>query len=124
MSKLTFEFQGTAGEVDTDARDLAQWIQETEDLNVEVETLVAQPGPGELGGYAEAVEVVVGLAPYGSALITIIGTYLLERVRRGPVRGRVRMADGSSLSISAASAADVDHVERSLRNYLLPKEGS
>jgi len=92
-----------AGETLTD---LATWIQERTELDARVTLRTRPPRPGELGGVADAVEVIAVATP----LAKVVLGWLNERAKNARVSLKIGKTGGGDVTveIEAGEAATQD----------------
>jgi len=101
-----------AGETLTD---LATWIQERTELDARVTLRTRPPRPGELGGVADAVEVIAAATP----LAKVVLGWLTERTKNSRVSLKIGRTGGGDVTveIEAGEAATQDLI-KNLRTVL------
>ncbi|ARX81650.1 MULTISPECIES: effector-associated constant component EACC1 [Streptomyces] len=115
MNEISIAFQGTPKEIDADSRDLAQWLEETENLDVEVRPRVTPPRPGEAGGWVEMLQLVLAAAP---VVVPFLQTWLERRAQRGRVTFTLTASTGETEEIVVERPADVPETMRRVRLLL------
>ena len=98
-------------------RDLAEWIEGNDDVVAVASVRTREPGPGELGGVADAVEVLAALTP----LAKVVVDWLKERLKNGVVDVTATKADGTSVHIKAADEAAAQRLIPQLTEFFRPE---
>lgn len=119
MTEFLISFDGDPDEVDTDARDLREFLSQDGALRGRVANRLVPPAPGEQGGVADAVQYATELGPLVLQPFTL---WLAARLRKG--KGQVKITlhrpDGTELKVSADSLADVQAVLDRVEGFLDP----
>ncbi|MGP4003122.1 effector-associated constant component EACC1 [Streptomyces sp. 8N706] len=115
---LTFEFDGAAAEADSLARDLAEWLDDDEDLRGAARVRMAPPAPGEQGALADAVEVAGVVEPLVTAGVGAFAMWLAERVKARRIVFRAVRPDGARIELSAGTAAEAAAVREDLERFV------
>lgn len=97
-------------------QDLAEWIDENDDVEAVADVRTREPGPGELGGVADAVEVLAALTP----LAKVVASWLKERLKNGVVDITATKADGTSMHIKAADEGAAERLIPRLSEFFQP----
>lgn len=101
-----------AGEALTD---LAAWIQERTELDARVTVHTRPPLPGELGGVADAVEVIAAATP----LAKVILGWLNERAKNARISLKIAKTGGGDVTIEIeAGEAAAQQAITNLRSVL------
>ncbi|MDH6113394.1 hypothetical protein P3T36_001727 [Kitasatospora sp. MAP12-15] len=119
MTQLVIAFDGAPDQVDADARDLQEFLNQDADLRGRVANRTVAPGPGEQGAVADAVHCAADL---GALVTGPLGIWLTARLHRGKVSFRVRRADGSEIELSAEGTRDSAVLIGQLERFLDPQE--
>ncbi|MFF3765610.1 hypothetical protein ACFYYR_16185 [Streptomyces sp. NPDC001922] len=115
---LTFAFDGGSAEADTLARNLADWLNDDEDLSGAVRLRMAPPARGEQGALAQATELLGAAEPLLSAGVGAVAMWLAERTKSRRVSFRAVRPDGAELRVSAGSPADAAAVREELERFV------
>ncbi|MFG2629203.1 hypothetical protein [Streptomyces sp. NPDC048473] len=102
MQEYVIAFPGSRAEADAHARDLAGWLDDSEELRGSARVRMVPPQPGEQGGAADAVVVMAAAAP----LYVPFFNWLVERRKADRVTVRVVRPDGTEQEIEAGDADD------------------
>ncbi|WP_432096025.1 effector-associated constant component EACC1 [Streptomyces sp. bgisy100] len=115
---LTFAFDGGSAEADALVRDLADWLNDDEDLSGAVRLRMAPPARGEQGALAQAAELLGAAEPLLSAGVGAVAMWLAERTKSRRVSFRAVRPDGAELRVSAGSPADAAAVREELERFV------
>ncbi|MER5972484.1 hypothetical protein ABT112_22570 [Streptomyces sp. NPDC002055] len=115
---LTFAFDDGSAEADALARDLADWLNDDEDLSGAVRLRMAPPARGEQGALAQAAELLGAAEPLLSAGVGAVAMWLAERTKSRRVSFRAVRPDGAELRVSAGSPADAAAVREELERFV------
>ncbi|MGW0863251.1 effector-associated constant component EACC1 [Streptomyces sp. NPDC002611] len=83
---LTFAFPGSEAQADTLNRDLAEWINDTDQLDGRASLRTQPPAPGEQGDVAVAVDVINASA---AVIAAVTNTFFLWLQQRRPAYRRI-----------------------------------
>lgn len=118
MNVVTFEFEGPAADADGLARNLADWLNDDEELSGAARVRMVPPAPGEQGGLADATEMVGAVEPLLSAGVGAFVMWLTERTKSRRVSFRAIRPDGAQIQLSAGSSADAASVQKELARFV------
>jgi Effector Associated Constant Component 1 len=116
---FTFEFQGDPAERDEQARSLAKWLNDSEDLDDCATVRLTPPSRSQLGPLADAaIATVEAGVPIAAAVVT----WLRERRRSGVTRLRAIRPDGATLEIEVGDPARLAEADERVREFLRENE--
>ncbi|WP_338897038.1 hypothetical protein WBG99_16505 [Streptomyces sp. TG1A-60] len=96
---LTFAFPGTQAQVDALNRDLAEWINATDQLGGRASLRTQPPAPGEQGDVAVAVDIINASA---AVIAAVTNAFFLWLQQRRPTHRRIEFEvvrpDGTRVS--------------------------
>lgn len=115
MSKVIFKFEGDDAEVEADAKSLARWFQEADDLTrASISTENRPAAKGELGSVPEMVSLLLDSAPLLAAVLTNFRGWAEERIKRGQFVVSITCPNGMSIQATARKFADIAVIESQL----------
>jgi hypothetical protein len=99
QNALTFTFTGSQAQADALNRDLAEWINDTDQLGGTANLRTEPPAPGEQGDVAAAVDIVNASA---AVVAAVTNAFFLWLQQRRPTYRRIEFevvrADGTRVS--------------------------
>ncbi|MGF1428935.1 effector-associated constant component EACC1 [Kitasatospora sp. LaBMicrA B282] len=119
MTDFLIAFDGDPDEVDTDARDLRDFLSQDGELRGRIANRMVPPAPGEQGGVADAVHYATELGPL---VLQPLGLWLAARLRKGKVKLTLHRPDGAELKISTEGVGDAQALLDRVEHFLDPDE--
>lgn len=121
QNALTFTFPGTRAPADTLNRDLAEWINDTEQLGGRASLRTAPPAPGEQGDVAVAVDIANASAAVIAAATNAFFLWLQQRrTTHGRIEFEAVRPDGTRISATVDDEAQLTAVMDQLSQFAVP----
>ncbi|GGV19594.1 effector-associated constant component EACC1 [Streptomyces griseoflavus] len=120
---LTFTFPGPQGHADALNRDLAEWINDTEQLGGRAGLRTAPPAPGEQGDVAVAVDIVNASAAVIAAATNAFFLWLQQRrTTHRRIEFEAVRPDGTRISGTVEDDAQLTQVMDRLSRFAVPPQ--
>ncbi|MFG3588152.1 effector-associated constant component EACC1 [Streptomyces sp. NPDC047990] len=122
---LTFTFPGSEAQANALNRDLAEWINDTDQLGGRAGVRTAPPAPGELGDVAVAVDIVNASTAVIAAVTNAFFLWLQQRrsaYRR--IEFEVVRPDGTRISGSVDDESQLPAVMAQLSGFVAAPPGA
>jgi len=111
----TFHVRVDDAEDDTDLYDLYRWLSADLDVRLAAPKLVERPPrPGEMGGVAEAISVVIAAVSAMGGVVSAIAAWKMTRGQRKNPTVTVTTPGGTSVTIENGSAEEVAAIYRAI----------
>ncbi|MEY7979779.1 hypothetical protein ACF052_13630 [Streptomyces pilosus] len=122
---LTFSFPGPQAHADALNRDLAEWINDTEELGAGASLRTEPPAPGEQGDVAVAVDIVNASAAVVAAATNAFFLWLQQRrATHRRIEFEAVRPDGTRISATVEDEAQLTAVmDRLSRFAVIPPPG-
>ncbi|MEU0220226.1 hypothetical protein ABZ281_36460 [Streptomyces sp. NPDC006265] len=121
---LTFAFPGTQAQADSLNRDLAEWINATDQLGGSASLRTQPPAPGEQGDVAVAVDIINASA---AMIAAVTNTFFLWLQQRRPTYRRIEFEvvrpDGTRVSGAVDDEARLPEVMAQLSGFVVAPPG-
>ncbi|MFI9752819.1 effector-associated constant component EACC1 [Streptomyces collinus] len=121
---LTFSFTESPAQVDALNRDLAEWINDTDQLGGRASLRTEPPAPGEQGDVAVAVDIVNASA---AVIAAATNAFFLWLQQRRPVHRRIEFEvvrpDGTRVSAAVDDEDQLPAVMAQLSGFVVAPPG-
>lgn len=121
---LTFAFPGSQAQVDALNRDLAEWINVTDQLSGMASLRTQPPAPGEQGDVAVAVDIINASA---AVIAAVTNAFFLWLQQRQPTYRRIEFEvvrpDGTRVSGAVDDEAQLPEVMAQLSGFVVAPPG-
>ncbi|MFC5954741.1 hypothetical protein ACFP51_09645 [Streptomyces pratens] len=116
---LTFTFPGSQAQANALNRDLAEWVNATDQLGGRANLRTAPPAPGEQGDVATAVDIINASA---AMIAAVTNTFFLWLQQRRPTYRRIEFEvvrpDGTRVSAAVDDEAQLPAVMNQLAGFV------
>lgn len=112
-TRFVFSTQSADADAAAALTDLARWIGDRDELAADVDVRTRPPGPGELGGVADAVAVLAAATPLAKAFFD----WLTERAKSRKVSVDIARADGKRLRVELEGGASAAELLPQVRSF-------